>query len=279
MSRWSVPEVVTDRVGVRQSPDGGVVYVTVGDGHRRNALRSEDWLGLGRLARRLSADETVSAVVVEGTGNTFCAGSDIREWAGSTPAAVAQSFDAMETAMADVEDIPVPVVAAIAGVAAGAGCQLALACDLRVLTSDARIGMPIARLGILSSPSFARRLVTVAGGAFAKELLLSGDLLTADQALARGLATAVVPRSALRSEVTELLGRLAEYAPSALRAAKRAVNTVTEPLVTAASATAFGEAVDFDFFQQRVGDFLSARKDSQPASDEPTVRPSQDKAG
>lgn len=274
-----MPEAVTNRVGVRHSLDGSVACITVGDGRRRNALRSEDWLGLAHLARRLSAEETVSAVVVEGAGNNFCAGSDISEWAVSTPAAVADSFDAMEAAMVDVEEIPVPVVAAIAGVAAGAGCQLALACDLRVLTSDARIGMPIARLGILSSPSFARRLVTVAGGASAKELLLRGDLLTADQALARGLATAVVPRSKLRSEVADLLCRLAEHAPSALRAAKRAVNTVTEPLVTAASAAVFGEAVDFDFFQERVGDFLSGRKHPDPATGEPTMRPSQDRAG
>ena len=168
-----MPEDEPRKVGLLYR-DLGVADVSVGDGQRGNALSSEDWRELEQTFRHLAEDDQLRAVVVRGQGGTFSAGSDMREWVQADRTDVAQSFAAMEAAFTAIEDLPVPVIAEVEGVAAGAGCQLALACDLRVLADTARIGMPIARLGILVSPSFAARLSVLAGPGVARELLYTG---------------------------------------------------------------------------------------------------------
>ncbi|MGH3380353.1 MAG: enoyl-CoA hydratase/isomerase family protein, partial [Actinoallomurus sp.] len=151
--------------------NGPVAAVVVGDGRRRNALNGAGWDLLARTMRDVAEPTAVRAVVLRGAGDTFCAGSDMTEWRDADIVAVERSFARMEAAFRAIEECPVPVVAEIRGAAAGAGCQLALACDLRVMARSARIGMPIARLGILPSPAFASRLAAVAGPAVARELL------------------------------------------------------------------------------------------------------------
>jgi enoyl-CoA hydratase/carnithine racemase len=148
---------------VRSDVDAGVATVTLGNGRRRNALTRAAWTSLENVVAGLGADPAVRVVVVRGRGGTFCSGSDLTEWAGADADLVEDSFARMESAFRAVEQCQVPVVAAITGVAAGAGCQLALACDLRFIADSAHIGMPIARHGILASPAFAARLSTLVG--------------------------------------------------------------------------------------------------------------------
>ncbi|MFN2451877.1 MAG: enoyl-CoA hydratase/isomerase family protein, partial [Candidatus Dormibacteria bacterium] len=119
--------------GVRLERDGRVARVAVGTGARRNALTSAGWAGVERMFRELAGHEQLRAVVLHGAGGTFSAGSDMREWAEADPAGVEESFARMEAACAAIEALPVPVIAQVAGAAAGAGCQLALACDLQVM--------------------------------------------------------------------------------------------------------------------------------------------------
>ncbi|EWM11843.1 enoyl-CoA hydratase/isomerase family protein, partial [Kutzneria sp. 744] len=149
--------------------DGRGAEVVLGSGGSANALGHEDWRALELAFRNLSND--VRVVVVRGSGSTFSAGSDLREWVHAAPDDVDRAFAAMEAACTAIEECPTPVIAQVNGVAAGAGCQLALACDLRVFADDARIGMSIARLGILVSPAFAARLALLAGHGLARELL------------------------------------------------------------------------------------------------------------
>ncbi|WP_433413255.1 enoyl-CoA hydratase/isomerase family protein [Microtetraspora malaysiensis] len=224
MNRESAGERVSVVVG------DSIVEIMVGSGRRRNALRAADWDLLTGHFDAVSRLPAVRAVVVRGAEDTFCAGSDITEWIDAEPRAVDDSFERMEQAFRAVERCPVPVIAQVQGVAAGAGCQLALACDLRVMADSARIGMPIARLGILPSPAFAARLVHLAGPALARELLYTGRLLSAREAAAAGLANAVVPDADVTEHVAGLLARIADQPAVAVRAAKRAVTEATGEL-------------------------------------------------
>ncbi|MDR3083837.1 MAG: enoyl-CoA hydratase/isomerase family protein [Streptomyces sp.] len=186
----------TGAVGVHR--DGGVVTVLIGHGHRANALGHHDWRVLAALFDDLATDPTLEAVIVSGRGRkTFSAGSDLREWLGAEPDAVDASFDIMEDALTALERIPVPTVARVRGSAVGAGCQLACACDFRVITQDARLGMPVARWGILTPPMFATRLALLGGPAVALDLLLTGRLVTDVEAVRLGLVTRAVPDAEL----------------------------------------------------------------------------------
>lgn len=208
--------------GVGMLVQDGVAHILLGDGTRRNALDSAGWAAVRVACVQVAARPDVHVVVVRGAGRSFCAGSDLREWQRSDADQVDASFAAMESALTALEQVRVPTLAVVEGPAAGAGCQLALACDLRILASTATIGMPIVRLGVLCSPAFAFRLSTLVGVARTKDMLFSGHMLSATQAAAYGLATEVVADADLDGVVERYLRKLAEQPRSGLMAAKAA---------------------------------------------------------
>lgn len=226
--------------------DGAVATVTVGDGDKRNALTSAGWVDLERLVRSFGSADGVRAILIVGRGGTFCSGSDIGEWADASSSFIEESFARMESAFRSIEECPVPVVASIDGVAAGAGCQLALACDLRFMASSASIGMPIARLGILATPSFAGRLVALAGPGVARELLYTGILLSSAEAVAVGLVNRAFSDGELGERVGAVLSSVVGQPVGAVRAAKAAVGAVLGP-VRAAADRVDGPAVSAEF--------------------------------
>jgi len=203
--------------------EGRTVTITVGDGTQRNALDRSQWQALRADADGVAERSDVSVVLLRGAAGTFCAGFRIHGWVDASADDIDEDFAAMEAALQAIEAIPVPTVAVVDGVAAGAGCQLALACDLRVVAASARLGMPILRLGILCSPEFALRLSSIAGPARARELLFTGRLLTAGDAESAGLVSEVVEDDALDATVAELVAKLLALPTPALTAAKRAV--------------------------------------------------------
>lgn len=210
----------SDFLGLRF--EGAVAYISIERERYRNALSVEGWRSLTACVDVLSLRDDVKLVVLRGAGRTFSAGFDIREWETYDPDAVDLTFAAMETALEAVEAVPVPTVAVVEGVAAGAGCQLALACDLRLMAASASIGMPVLRLGILPSPRFALRLSSVAGPAVARELLYTGRLLRAAEADLRGLASAVVDDDDLDSALDRLAEQIAAQPRTGLLATKAA---------------------------------------------------------
>ena len=233
----------------------GVATVVVGDGSRRNAMDTAGWQALGAAAAALPGD--LRAVVLRGHGATFCAGADLREWDGADDAAVDASFAAVEAALRAIEAVEVPTLAVVEGTATGGGCLLALACDVQLVAASTRIGMPVARLGILVSPAFATRLCLRVGPARAKEMLYTGRLLDAEQAERTGLVTTVVDDAVLDAELERLLARWRAQPASALRAAKAAVDTGLAPLTAVANAAPTGPASDRAEMTRRVRDFLS----------------------
>lgn len=244
---------------VRMERDGGLARVVIGSGVRRNALTTGGWEGIERAFRELAGNDAVRAVVLEGASGWFCAGSDIREWEHASPDQVADSFARMEAACTAVEELAVPVIAKVRGPAAGAGCQLALACDLRVLAHGASIGMPIARLGILVSPAFAYRLAAHGGRSLAGDLLFTGRMVPARDAVRLGLANACVPSDELEHQVDAIVDSILHGSAAAIRAAKRAISHLATPARIAAGA-ALGPPADHDDFRRGVDAFLQRRR-------------------
>lgn len=200
-----------------------VCAVTLGDGRHANALGERDWLRLRSLFRSVRGGDDVTAVLLRGTGSTFTAGSDMHEWLSASEKDVRRTLSRIEDACTAIEEAPIPVIAQILGVAAGAGCQLALACDFQLVATTASIGMPILRFGLLPSRSFTLRLMEHAGAARARELLMTGRMLSGPEAVDAGLATHCAPDKRMAEITTTLLETLATQPAAALAAAKRCV--------------------------------------------------------
>jgi enoyl-CoA hydratase/carnithine racemase len=200
-----------------------VVTVTVGTGRRRNALSLAGWTELARQLAQITQLPELRAVLVRGSGRGFCAGSDLNDWSGAGHDRVDASFAAMESTCSTLEECPVPVVVAIQGDAVGAGCQLALAGDVRLLRSGARMGMPVLKLGIQISPRFTARLVEQAGWQVAADLLFTGRLLDASEALERGLVARVAEPADWDRLVSEVVAAVVALPADAARAAKHSL--------------------------------------------------------
>lgn len=213
------------KVSVTRSASSAVV--TIGDGRRRNALGSDDWTELTHAMTRLGADPDVHVIVLTGQGNVFCSGSDLNEWLDADAAEVCAALGQLERCFRTIEELSVPVVAAVEDAAIGAGCQLALACDVTVLSQSARVGMPVARLGILPSPAFVARLSTRAGSAVASDLYLTGRLLSAEEALRAGLVTRVVPPGEALASARAVAAQIVGFSSAAVESVKSVVRSVS----------------------------------------------------
>lgn len=183
------------------------------------ALRAE----LTEVAKDLRADDAIRAVVVHGSGRTFSAGSDVREFPRDEPAGLERARLEHECAHT-LEQLPQPVIAALHGHVLGGGLELALACDLRVAEADARIGLPEVGLGVFPSGGGTYRLTRLVGPARAKRLMLLGTILDASEAAEVGLVDRVAEAGYGRSAAFDLARELAERPARAVRAIKQAVN-------------------------------------------------------
>lgn len=207
--------------GLEYQVAGGVARITINNPGRRNALTPAMWRELAELARRANQEGRV--LVIRGAGGVFTAGADLAAMASLPVDQVEAIFRQMEATLQAVENLTIPTVAEIAGFALGAGFLLALACDIRYAARGSRLGIPIARLGITVTPAFARRIVKAAGPDRARELLITGRLVRAQEAARMGLVHQVMDAADLPRYTDDLLARLAGYSPASLRAAKEAV--------------------------------------------------------
>ncbi len=201
-----------DGTGVRRELLGeGVVRLTLNRPEQRNALTGE----LARELRRAVAEEAgpggARVLIVTGAGSAFCAGADLGALtAGAASASERRAILAdYYRAFLDLRDLPIPTIAAVNGPAVGAGLNLALACDLRILAAGARLAAPFLRLGIHPGGGCTWMLTRIAGSATARELLLLGEPVLAERALQLGLAAEVVPDDRLLDRSLEVATQLA----------------------------------------------------------------------
>lgn len=212
---------------MRTEVEGAVATIRL-DRPPANALGRAVSLELQEAARAMAGDDRVRAVVVWGGDRIFAAGADIKAMAEWGPAEIEPDVSALEQACRDLEAIPKPVVAAIAGYALGGGCEVALSCDFRIVAEDAKLGLPEIRLGIIPGAGGTQRLPRLVGLARARALVYSGRHVGADEALAIGLVDAVVPRERVYATALEEAARWASGPTLALGAAKAAVNAAAE---------------------------------------------------
>lgn len=189
-----------------------------------NALNTEVQEGLREAAAEVTRSPEVSAVVVYGGEKVFAAGADIRELAAMSYPQMAARAGALSGAFDAVARIPKPVVAAVNGFALGGGCELALACDWRVVADDAKLGQPEIKLGVIPGAGGTQRLPRLIGPARAKDLVFSGRMVDAEEALRIGLADRVAPAAEVYRAAVALVRPYVGGPAQALRAAKLAVD-------------------------------------------------------
>jgi enoyl-CoA hydratase len=202
-----------------------VALVTIDRPEALNALSTPVLHALRDVLGRLDSDPDVGVVVLTGAGErAFIAGADISELRTMTPVEARGYAELGQACAHALESLRRPTIAAVNGFALGGGCEMALACDLRLASANARFGQPEINLGLIPGWGGTQRLARATGIGFAKELVLSGRLVGADEALARGLVNAVHPPDELLPRTLELAGEIARKSPLALAHAKDAIN-------------------------------------------------------
>jgi enoyl-CoA hydratase len=225
---------------IRFSVDGNVGVATIDRTERRNALDAQH---CDDLRAALEAHLDLRAVVVTGAGSAFCSGADLGTRFADGGGRGADTFrPAFERVLDTVVDFPAPVIAAIHGPAIGAGMQLAVACDIRVAGPDARLAIPGGRLGVLLSPTNIARLATLVGQGAARDFLLAGRSVDAQEGVVVGLVQRVAddPLAA----AGDLAREIASLAPLTVRGHKRALNLVAAAASLRAEARTEVEALE-----------------------------------
>ena len=244
--------------------DGAVALVTINRPQVLNALNSQTIDELRRVILDLKRDESVRAVVLTGAGEkAFVAGADINELALQTPTGGREHALSGQHVFDLVEHMGKPVIAAINGYALGGGCELAMACTLRLAADSAKLGQPEIALGLIPGYGGTQRLPRLVGKGRALEIILTGTPIAADEALRIGLVNRVYPAAELMAEARKLAHQLAKSAPIATRYIIHAVNQGVEmPLADACvyEATLFGLVSSTDDMREGTAAFLQKRK-------------------
>jgi enoyl-CoA hydratase/carnithine racemase len=204
----------------------GIAFITLNRPEAKNAF-SPEMIDLWREYLEVSkVDDSVRVIIVSGQGDTFCSGGDIRDMAkGKLKSWDMKRFlwDGVHRIVLALEDLDKPVIAAINGAAMGAGLDMALMCDLRVASEKAKLAESYITMGLVAGDGGAYFLPRIAGMPKALELLLTGDVISAEEALKMGIVNRVVPHEHLVQETVKLAKKIAEKPPLAVRMMKRAV--------------------------------------------------------
>jgi enoyl-CoA hydratase len=244
--------------------DGGVAILTINRPKVLNALNSQTLDELRRAILDLKRDDSVRTVILTGAGEkSFIAGADINELATQTPVSGREHAMAGQHILDLIEHMGKPVIAAINGFALGGGCELAMACTIRIAADTAKLGQPEINLGLIPGYAGTQRLTRIVGRGRALELLLTGDQITAQEAHRLGLVNRVVPAAELMAEAKKLAATLAAKAPVATRYILEAVHKGVEmPFAQAQvfEATLFGLVASTDDMREGTKAFLEKRR-------------------
>jgi enoyl-CoA hydratase len=204
---------------------GGIAYVTVNRPKVLNALNTPTWTDLRTAFEDARDDEAVRGVILTGAGDkAFIAGADIGELAQATAFPAQQSSRFGQQVLDLVETLGKPVVAAVNGFALGGGCEAAMACTIRIAVESARFGQPEVALGLVPGGGGTQRLPRLVGKGRALQLILSGDMIDAQEAYRIGLVNEIVPAADLITRAEAILHKIAANGPIAVRFSLEAVN-------------------------------------------------------
>ena len=201
-----------------------VAVITIDKPEALNVLDLEGLRELDCIISKAQDDDDVYVLIITGAGRAFVAGADIEQMRDLSPTGAKAFSETGSGVFSRIEALPKPVIAAVNGFALGGGCELALACDIRIASEKAKFGQPEAGLGI--SPGFGgtQRLPRIVGAAKAKELIFTGRIVTAQEALGIGLVNEVVAGDELLGRALEMAGKIASNSQIAVRQSKLAIN-------------------------------------------------------
>lgn len=201
-----------------------IATLTVNRADKLNALNDATIAELGMAIDRVRVEDSIGGVILTGAGRAFVAGADISEMSGQTPVVAKARARAGQEVFRRFETCPKPVIAAVNGFALGGGCELAMACHIRIASEAAKFGQPESKLGILPGFGGTQRLARLAGKGRAMQLLLTGEMIDAQEAFRIGLVNKVVPAADLIATTHEMMKLILANGPLAVALCIEAVD-------------------------------------------------------
>jgi enoyl-CoA hydratase/carnithine racemase len=219
------PTAALTLANVAYEKKGAIAYVTVNRPKVLNALNTPTWADLRTAFEDARDDAAVHGVILTGAGNkAFIAGADISELAHATAIEAEQSSRFGQEVLDLIENLGKPVIAAVNGFALGGGCETAMACTIRIAVENAKFGQPEVKLGLLPGGGGTQRLPRLVGKGRALQLILSGEMISAQEAYRIGLVNEIVPAADLITRAEAILNQIAANAPIAVKFALEAAN-------------------------------------------------------
>ena len=219
------PTAVLTLADVAYEKKGAIAFVTVNRPKVLNALNTPTWADLRTAFEDARDDDAVRGVILTGAGDkAFIAGADISELAHASAVEAEQASRFGQEVLELVENLGKPVIAAVNGFALGGGCETAMACTIRIAVDTARFGQPEVKLGLLPGGGGTQRLPRLVGKGRALQLIISGGMISAQEAYRIGLVNEIVPAANLIARAEEILKQIAANAPVAVRLSLQAVN-------------------------------------------------------
>lgn len=242
--------------------DGAVAVLTL-NRPPLNLVLFENIVEMGEKLGALREDPEVRAIILTGTGGSFIGGADITQFEALDPVTARFGLMAGQRVLRDIEEMEKPVLAAINGFAFGGGCEVALACDLRICSEEARFGQLEINYGVMPGWAGTQRLTKIVGLGRAKDMVLTGRIVEPQEALMMGLVSQVVPAEALMEKAGKVAKILAAKAPVAMALAKELVNAAADcsiPLGGAFEAASCAITMGTEDCLEGVRSFIEKRK-------------------
>jgi enoyl-CoA hydratase len=243
--------------------EDGIAVVTINREKALNALNAELVAELEDFLSKNRLKPDFRCVVLTGAGKAFVAGADIGELAELDAAAAARSAEIGQHLSKAIEDFPCPVIAAVNGFALGGGCEVAMACDIRLASEKARIGQPEINLGIVPGYGGTQRMTRLVGRGKAKQMIFTGDMIDAAEAYRIGLVNEVYPPEELMPKAMELAEKIASKSAPIMRLAKELINRADDVPISAGlnlEGNAFGICFGYKDSKEGLKAFLEKRE-------------------
>ncbi len=243
--------------------ENGILTVTINRADKLNALNKETVSEIHQAINYAKEHVDVKGVIITGAGpKAFVAGADISEFTGLTPAEGMGMAQAGQDAFKFIENCHKPVIAAVNGFALGGGCELAMSCHLRVASENAKFGQPEVSLGLIAGYGGTQRLIQLVGKTKAMEMHLTGDMITAEQALFLGLVNYVVPQAELIVRCMEIHERIKSKSPKAIGGVITSINAYFTEKIDGyqVEIEEFGKCFGTEDFKEGTTAFMEKRK-------------------
>ncbi len=228
MGGFSIMQVRTTRLEAEDAKiiyqeTAGLAIITIHRPQAKNALTANMWDQLAKIALQVLDNPKNKVLILRGSGENFTAGSDIKEFNAISLEKAEEAFVHMEKTISTIERLPIPTIGVINGPAMGAGLELALACDIRIGSEKAKLGIPVGKLGITLNNKFAQRLVQLVGPSTTKDLVFTGRMFKAEEAFKLGLLNYLVAEKDLNKYMIRMGKLVAGMSPQSLLAVKQSV--------------------------------------------------------